>query len=114
METITWKDFQKVELRLGTIIQVDEFPGAKKPAYKITIDFGADIGLKRSSAQVTRHYRKEELVDTQVICVVNFPKKQVGKFLSEVLITGFEDVNGDIVLARPGTEAKIVNGARLI
>ena len=114
MDTITWEDFQKVELRLGTIVEVEDFPGARKPAYKVTIDFGPSIGLKKSSAQITQHYRKEELVGTQVICVVNFPSKQVGKFMSEVLITGFEGLGGGIVLARTGNEAQVPNGARLV
>lgn len=114
METITWEDFQKVELRLGTIVEIEDFPEARKPAYKITIDFGPSIGLKRSSAQITEHYKREELIGTQVICVVNFASKQVGKFMSEVLVTGFEGAQGGIVLARAGNEAQIPNGARLV
>lgn len=114
MTAISWDDFERVELRTGTIIHVEEFPEARRPAYKVTIDFGGEIGVKRSSAQITHHYSKEELINTQVICVVNFPKKQIGPFMSEVLITGFPDPEGNIVLARPDNKSTIANGARLI
>ena len=111
MQEITWNDFEKVELRIGTIIEVKEFPEAKKPAYKLTIDFGDEIGIKKSSAQITKHYSKEELVGKQIVAVINFPPKQVGGFLSECLVTGFADENGDIVLTQP--ERKVPNGSKL-
>ena len=100
MEQITWADFEKVELKVGTILEVEDFPNARKPAYKLKVDFG-DFGIKRSSAQITKHYSQEELVGKQVIAVVNFPIKQIGNFFSEVLVTGFADQNGDIILATP-------------
>lgn len=100
MEQISWADFEKVELKVGTIVEVDDFPNARKPAYKLKVDFG-DFGIKRSSAQITKHYTKSELVGKQVIAVVNFPIKQIGNFFSEVLVTGFADENGDIILATP-------------
>jgi tRNA-binding protein len=111
MGQISWTDFEKVELRAGTILEVQDFPEAKKPAYKIRVDFG-EFGIKWSSAQITQLYKKEELPGRQIIGVLNFPKKQVGKFMSEVLITGFADENGDIVLA--GVDKKVPNGQKLI
>lgn len=110
METISWNDFEKVELRVGTIITVEDFPEARKPAYKLTIDFG-EYGIKRSSAQITKHYTKEELVGRQIVGVINFPTKQIGPFISECLTTGFADENGDVVLTMP--ERKVPNGAKL-
>lgn len=111
MDTISWSDFEKVELRTGTITEVEDFPEAHKPAYKLTVDFGEPIGTKRSSAQITDLYSKEELVGKQVIAVVNFPPKQIGPFMSECLVTGFPDEEGRVVLAVPDTSVK--NGMKL-
>ena len=111
MDTISWGDFERVELRIGTIIAGEEFPEARKPAWKLTVDFG-EFGVKRSSAQITVHYRKEDLLGRQVLGVLNFPPKQIGPFRSEVLVTGFADEQGAIVLAMP--ERKVPDGARLI
>ena len=110
METISWKDFEKVELRVGTITTVEDFPEARKAAYKLTIDFG-QFGIKKSSAQITKHYRKEDLVGKQVIGVINFPPKQIGPFVSECLTTGFADENGDVVLTM--VERKVPNGSKM-
>ncbi len=107
---ISWGDFEKVEIRVGTIIAVEPFPQAKKPAYQLTIDFG-EFGTKKSSAQITRLYRKEDLVGKQVVCVTNFPPKQIAGFWSEVLVTGFVLKNGDVVLVQP--EQKVPNGLKL-
>ena len=104
METISWSDFDKVELRVGTIIDVEDFPEARKPAYKLKVDFGEEIGIKKSSAQITDLYNKEELVGTQVVAVVNFPSKQIGPIRSECLVTGFYRDDGAVVLARPDSE----------
>lgn len=111
METITWHDFEKVELRVGTILQVLDFPEARKPAYKIQADFG-EFGIRWSSAQITKHYAKEELPGRQIIGVVNFAKKQIATFMSEFLVTGFADENGDIVLA--AVDKPVPNGQKLI
>ena len=110
METISWADFEKVELRVGTITRAEAFPEARKPAYKLWIDLG-DLGERRSSAQITAHYTLEELVGKRVVCVVNFPPRQIGPFVSEVLTTGFPDGNGDVVLAVP--DKRVANGAKL-
>ncbi len=111
METITWADFEKVELRVGTILQVLEFPEARKPAYKVQVDFGP-YGVKWTSAQITKLYIKEELIGKQILGVVNFPKKQIGPFISEFLLTGVADKNGDIVIT--GVGMQVPNGSKLI
>jgi tRNA-binding protein len=98
---ITYADFEHVNIRVGRIVQVEDFPQARKPAYKLLIDFGPEIGTKRSSAQITHHYSKEELVGKQIIAVVNFPPKQIGPFMSEVLTLGLPDEQGNIVLLAP-------------
>ena len=110
-DPISFDDFLKVDIRAGTVIQAMPFPEARKPAYKLQIDFGGEIGIKRSSAQVTIHYRHEELVGRQVLAVVNFPPRQIGPFMSEVLTLGLADANGDIVLLKP--ERKVADGARM-
>ncbi len=110
MEEINWNDFEKVELRAGTILEVLEFPEARKPAYKIKADFGG-FGIKWSSAQITKHYLPAELVGKQIVGVLNFPKKQIGKFMSEFLVTGFADENGDIVLTK--LERQVPNGSKM-
>jgi tRNA-binding protein len=108
---IQFDDFLKVDVRVGTIIEADVFPEARKPAYKLKIDFGDEIGLKRSSAQITVHYQPDELIGLQVGGVVNFPPRQIGPFMSEVLTLGFADERGDIVLLQP--ERSVPNGARM-
>lgn len=108
---ISWNEFEKVEIRVGTIMRVEDFPEARKPAYKLEIDFGSTIGIKKSSAQITQHYTKEALVHTQVLCVVNFPSKQIGPFVSEVLTTGVADQEGEVVLVRP--DRGVPNGSKL-
>ena len=110
MEEISWNDFEKVELRAGTILEVLDFPEARKPAYKVRVDFG-EYGIKMSSAQITVHYAKEELVGQQIIGVVNFPKKQIGKFMSEFLVTGFADAGGNIVLTT--LKGIVPNGSKM-
>lgn len=111
MSEIDWNDFEKVELRAGTIIEAEDFPKARKPAYILKVDFGESIGVRKSSAQITDLYTKEELVGRRVMAVVNFPPKQIGPMKSECLVTGFYRDDGAVVLAVPDKE--VPNGARL-
>jgi tRNA-binding protein len=111
MSTITFDDFMKVDIRIGTIVEVEDFPEARKPAYKLKIDFGPEIGVKKSSAQITVHYRPADLKGRQVAAVVNFPPRQIGPFMSEVLTLGFADDNGAVVLI--GIDNACPNGSRM-
>ncbi|HEU4574967.1 MAG TPA: tRNA-binding protein [Chitinophagaceae bacterium] len=108
---ISWNDFEKVDMRVGTILEVQAFPQARKPAYQLLIDFGNEIGIKKSSAQITVHYSKEDLINRQVIAVVNFPAKQIANFTSECLVLGVYDEKADVVLLQPGKPVK--NGCRI-
>ena len=110
MEKITWKHFESVEIRVGTITEVQDFPEARKPAFKLSVDFG-EFGIKRSSAQITTLYTKEQLLGRQVICVLNFPTKQIGPFTSEILVTGLYGEEGEVILIGP--DRKVKNGLRL-
>lgn len=112
MAEITFDDFLKVDLRVGTVVDAQAFPDARKPAIKMWIDFGAELGIKKSSAQITVHYKPKELIGKQVVAVTNFPPRQIGKFMSEVLVTGFEDEDDAIVLIAP--DQKIPNGRKLL
>ena len=108
---ITWHDFEKIEMRVGTILSVNDFPEANKPAFQLTVDFGTDIGIRKSSAQITKRYEKADLVNRQIVAVVNFPKKQIGKFMSECLVLGAVGNNGEIILLSP--DFKVENGLRI-
>ena len=109
---ITWNDFKKIEIRIGTIIEVNDFPEATKPAYQIKVDLGKKIGVKKSSAQITSLYSREELIDKQVLVVVNFHPKKIGPFISECLITGFYNNNSSVVLAT--SDKRVPNGSLLV
>jgi len=111
MALITWQDFEKVELRAGTIIEVNDFPKAKKPAYQLKIDLGKEIGIKQSSAQLTKLYSKEQLLGRQILCVTNFPARQIANFISEILVTGYILPDGEVVLS--SIERSVPNGTRL-
>jgi tRNA-binding protein len=107
---ISWNDFEKIDIRTGTIIEVNDFPKARKPAYQLTIDFG-ELGIKRSSAQITVHYSKENLLNRQVVAVVNFPPKQIASFISECLVLGVYDENKDVILLQPAKP--VINGMKI-
>ena len=111
METITWQDFEKVELRAGTIIEINDFPKVKKPAYQLKVDLGDEIGIKQSSAQLTKLYSKAQLLGKQVLCVTNFPPRQIANFISEILVTGYILPDGEVVLS--SIEGAVPNGTRL-
>jgi tRNA-binding protein len=108
---LTWSEFERVEMRVGTILEVNDFPEARKPAFQLTIDFGAVIGIRKTSAQITKRYEKEGLLNRQIVAVVNFPKKQIGKFMSECLVLGAVGEEGDVILLSP--DFKIENGLRI-
>ena len=109
--TISYDDFRKVDVRVGTVVQAEPFPEARRPAIKLWVDFGADLGVKKSSAQLTAHYTPDALIGRQVAAVVNFPAKQIGKFMSEMLVLGFPDAEGEVVLVVP--DKAVPNGGRL-
>ena len=108
---ISYDDFQKVDIRVGTIVRAEPFPEARKPAFKLWVDFGSEIGKRKTSAQITHHYTPKDLLGQQVAAVVNFPPKQIGKFMSEILVVGFPDANGEVVLLEPNIS--VPNGGRL-
>jgi tRNA-binding protein len=111
MDQIEYADFEAVDIRVGTIVSAERFPEARKPAFKLTIDFGGEIGVKKSSAQLTVHYKPDQLIGRQVCAVVNFPPRQIGPFLSEVLTLGMPDEDGAVVLVRP--DLRVPNGGKL-
>ena len=108
---ISYDDFQKIDIRVGTIVRAEPFPEARKPAFKLWVDFGSEIGERKTSAQITQYYTPEGLLGQQVAAVVNFPPKQIGKFMSEILVVGFPDANGKVVLLEPNRS--VPNGGRL-
>jgi len=108
---LTWSEFERVEMRVGTILEVNDFPEARKPAFQLTIDFGTIIGIRKTSAQITKRYAKDVLIGRQIVAVVNFPKKQIGKFMSECLVLGAVGEEGDVILLAP--DFKIENGLRI-
>ncbi|TDE04148.1 tRNA-binding protein [Flavobacterium hiemivividum] len=108
---LTWQEFDRVEMYVGTIVEVNDFPEARKPAFQLTIDFGEAIGLRKSSAQITKRYSKADLLQRQIVAVINFPKKQIGKFMSECLVLGAVGEDGDVILLAP--DFKIKNGLRI-
>ncbi|MFV5688285.1 tRNA-binding protein [Flavobacterium sp. ZT3R25] len=108
---LTWSEFERVDMRVGTILEVNDFPEARKPAYQLTIDFGPEIGIRKTSAQITQRYQKDDLLNRQIVAVVNFPKKQIGKFMSECLVLGAVGGEGDVVLLAP--DFKIENGLQI-
>ena len=111
LETLTFEEFKKVEIRVGTIVEVQEFPEARRPAFKLWVDFGQEFGVRKTSAQITKNYEKQNLVGRQVAAVMNFPPKQIGKFMSEILVLGFPDDAGEVVLA--SVDQPVPNGGRL-
>ena len=108
---ISWQDFEKIDIRVGTILEVNDFPKARKPAYQLLIDFGSETGTRKSSAQITTHYKKEDLLNRQVIAVVNFPPKQIATFISECLVLGVYDENSDVILLQPDKRTR--NGSKI-
>ncbi len=110
-ETIGFEDFLKLDIRVGTVVRAEPYPEARRPAYKVWVDFGAELGVKKASAQATAHYTPQDLIGRQVAAVVNFPPKQIGKFMSEILILGFPDGVGEVVLVVP--DQQVPNGGRL-
>lgn len=108
---LTWSEFEKVEMRVGTILEVDDFPEARNPAFQLIIDFGSALGIRKTSAQITKRYQKDDLLHRQIVAVVNFPKKQIGKFMSECLVLGAMGAEGDVILLAP--DFKIENGLRI-
>lgn len=108
---LTWEEFEKTEMRVGTVLEVNDFPNARKPAFQLTIDFGEAIGIRKTSAQITKRYTKESLIGRQVMAVVNFPKKQIANFMSECLVLGAVGTKGDVVLFSP--DFKVENGLRI-
>lgn len=108
---LTWQEFERVEMYVGTIVEVNDFPAARKPAYLLTIDFGEELGIRKTSAQITKRYSRADLLQRQIIAVINFPKKQIDKFMSECLVLGAMGEEGDVILLAP--DFKIKNGLRI-